>query len=81
VLSQPLDFVDHGEKVNEVGELAPNFEALFANELCNLLVCLEAARSSKEIACLCTRKGTSYKIKKLKKYLRSTSKKKSLTLI
>jgi hypothetical protein len=77
-LSQSLDFVDRGVKVNEAGALAPKFEAaLFAEELRSLLVSLEAAipGSGKEIASLLTDKATMGGIKKVKEYLRRISKK------
>jgi hypothetical protein len=40
-LSQLLDFVDGGEKVNEAATLAPSSHALFAKEFRDLLVSLE----------------------------------------
>lgn len=51
---QPLDFVDRGDKVNEAGALAPQPDALFAKELRNLLISLEAACPGygNEIACV-----------------------------
>jgi hypothetical protein len=59
------------------GALAPNSETLFTNELCGLLVRLETAYpgSSKEIACILSEKATGEKVKKVKEYLRSKSKK------
>jgi hypothetical protein len=76
-ISQPLDFVDHGVKVNEAGALAPNSEALFAEELYNLLVSLEVAipGSGKEIARLLSEKVTMGAMKKVKEYRRHLSKK------
>jgi hypothetical protein len=52
-------------------------EVLFAKELRNLLVCLEVASpgSSKEIARLLSGKDSGDKIKKVKEYLISKSKK------
>jgi hypothetical protein len=52
-------------------------EALFAKDLCDLLVSLEAASPGygKEIACLLLGKDTGDKVKKVKEYLRSKSKK------
>jgi hypothetical protein len=69
--------LSHGDKVNEAIGLAPNSEALFAKELCDLLVRLEAAipGSSKEIACLLEKKTYGGKIQKVKEYLRSKCKK------
>jgi hypothetical protein len=80
-LSQPLDFVDGGEKVNEAATLAPNSDALFAKELCDLLASLEVASlgSGKAIACLLAEKATEDKIKNVKEYLRSVSKKSGVT--
>jgi hypothetical protein len=76
-LRRPLDFLDCDVKVNEAGALAPNSEALFAEELCNLLVSLEAAipRSGKEIASLLMKKAIMGDIKKMKEYLKCKSKK------
>lgn len=67
VPSQPLGAVDS--------------EALFAKELCELLVTLEAASpgSGKDIACLLSGKDAGCKIKKVKEYLRSKSKKSGAT--
>jgi hypothetical protein len=64
-------------EVSEASALAPISEALFAKELCDLLASLEAARlgSSKKIACLLMEKAAEGKIKKVKEYLRSKSKK------
>jgi hypothetical protein len=52
-------------------------EALFAKQLCDLLVSLKAAipGNGKEIACLLTGKDSRGNIKKVKKSLRSKSKK------
>jgi hypothetical protein len=76
-LSQPLDFVDHGAKVTEAGALAPNSEALFIEELHNLLVSFEVAipGSGKEIASLLAGKTTMGDIKKVKEYFKHVSKK------
>jgi hypothetical protein len=46
-LSQTLDFVDGGEKVNEAATLAPSSHALFAKEFRDLLVNLEVASPEK----------------------------------
>jgi hypothetical protein len=56
-------------------------EALFVKELCDLLICLEVASpaSGKEIACLPSEKAPEDKIKKMKEYLRSESKKSGVT--
>jgi hypothetical protein len=80
-LSQPLDFVDGGEKVNEAATLAPNSNALFAKELCDLLASLEVVSpgSGKAIACLLAEKATEDKIKNVKEYIRSVSKKSGVT--
>jgi hypothetical protein len=53
--------------------LVPSPEALFAKELCNLLVGLEAARprSGKVIVSLRSKKAKMGKIKLVKKYLKS----------
>jgi hypothetical protein len=42
-LDQPLDFVDRVGRSNEAAALEPSSKALFAKDLCNLLVSLEAA--------------------------------------
>jgi hypothetical protein len=80
-LSQPLDFVDLGGKVNEKDALSS--EALFAKELCDLLVSLEAAipGSSKEIASILTEKATMDKVKKVEAYLHSRSMKSGATMM
>jgi hypothetical protein len=56
-------------------------EDLFAKELCDLLITLEAAipGSSKEIASLLSEKATGDKIKRVKEYLRGKSKKSNAT--
>jgi hypothetical protein len=56
-------------------------DALFAKELCDLLVSLEAVSpgSIKEIGCLLSEKATGNKVKKVKEYLRSKSKKNGAT--
>jgi hypothetical protein len=76
-LDQPLDFVDRVGRSNVAVALAPSSDALFAKELCNLLVSLEAASpgSGKEIASLLSEKATTGKIMKVKEYLKSISKK------
>jgi hypothetical protein len=74
----PVEASRCGDKVIEVaGALAPNFDALFASELCNLLARLEAASpgSSKEIARLLEEKSSRGKIQKVKDFLKSRSKK------
>jgi hypothetical protein len=74
----PVEASHCGDKVIKVaGALAPNPDALFASELCNLLARLEAASpgSSKEIARLLEEKSSRGKIQKVKDYLRSKSKK------
>jgi hypothetical protein len=76
-LDQPFDFVDRVGRSNVAVALAPSSDALFAKELCNLLVSLEAASpgSGKEIASLLSEKATTGKIMKVKEYLKSISKK------
>ncbi|KAK1646404.1 hypothetical protein QYE76_064209 [Lolium multiflorum] len=76
----PVEASRCGDKVIEVGALAPNSDALFASELCDLLARLEATSpgSSKEIARLLEEKS-SRKIQKVKDYLRSRSKKSGAT--
>jgi hypothetical protein len=56
-------------------------DALFAKELFDLLVSLEAASpgSAKEIACLLSEKPTGNKVKKMMEYLRSKRKKNGTT--
>jgi hypothetical protein len=68
--SEELDFVDTG------GVLAPNSEALFGKELCDLLVSLEVANPGygKEIACVLTEKASKGLIRKVEKSLRSRKK-------
>jgi hypothetical protein len=76
-LGQLIDFVVSCDKVNETAVFAPSADVLFANELCNLLVSLEAAYpgSCKEISSILSQKATFCKIKKVKEYLKSKSKK------
>lgn len=76
-LGQPIDFVVSHDKVGETAVLAPSADVLFAKELCNLLVSLEAAYhgSGKEIGSILSEKATIGKIKKVKEYLKSKSKK------
>jgi hypothetical protein len=70
-----LDFDDLGGKVNEADVLSS--ETLFAKELCDLLVNLEAAilGSSKEIASILIEKAMMGKVKKVKAYLSSNQQK------
>jgi hypothetical protein len=60
--------------------LAPNFEALFGKELCDLLVSLEAANPGygKEIACVLA--GNASKDLKVEKSLRSRRKNRIITI-
>jgi hypothetical protein len=55
-----------GKKGIEVGALAPNSQALFATELCDLLPHLEAAilGSGKKIGCLLAEKTSTDKIRR-----------------
>jgi hypothetical protein len=73
----PVEASPCGDKVIEADVSAPNSDALFASELCDLLARLEAASpgSSKEIARLLEEKSSRGKIQKVKDYLRSKSKK------
>jgi hypothetical protein len=61
--------LDHG------AVLVPSPDALFANELCGLLVSLEAASPgySKEIACVLADKASEDMIKKVEKSLKKVS--------
>jgi hypothetical protein len=54
------------EEIDKAGVLAPNSEALFGKEICNLLVSLEAASPGygKELACVLSRKASKELIKK-----------------
>jgi hypothetical protein len=73
----PVEPSHGGDKVIEPGALAPNFDVLFARELSDLLVRLEASSpgTSKEVARLLAEKTSTCKIQKVKEYLRSRSKK------
>jgi hypothetical protein len=74
--SEEPDFVDTG------GVLAPNSEALFGKELCDLLVSLEAANPGygKEIACVLAGKASKGLIRKVEKSLRSRRKNRIITI-
>jgi hypothetical protein len=74
--SKEPDFADIG------GVLAPNFEALFGKELCDLLVSLEAANPGygKEIACVLAGKASKDLIRKVEKSLRSRRKNRIITI-
>jgi hypothetical protein len=63
--------------VDSGGVLAPNSEALFGKELCDLLVSLEAASPGygMKIACVLAGKASEDIIKKVEKSLRSKRKK------
>jgi hypothetical protein len=78
-LSQPFDFVDLGRRVNEKDALSS--VVLFAKELCDLLVSLEAAipGCGKEIASILTEKATMGKVKKVKAYRHNKSMKSGAT--
>lgn len=66
-----------GDEVDDVGVLAPNPEALFMKDLCNLLSNLEATSPGrgKAIACLLTGTTTRGNTKKLENSVRSEDKK------
>jgi hypothetical protein len=74
--SEELDFVYTG------GVLAPNSEALFGKELCDLLVSLEVANPGygKEIACVLAGKASKSLIRKVEKPLRSRKKNRIITI-
>jgi hypothetical protein len=74
---QPIDFVVSCYKVNDTAALVPSIGMLFANEICNLLISLEPAYpgSCKEISRILSQKATIGKIKKIKEYLKTKSKK------
>jgi hypothetical protein len=68
------DVVSLSDEIVEISVLAPNFEALFAKELSDLLVRLEAAVSpgyGMEIACVLVGKASEDMIKTVEKSLRS----------
>jgi hypothetical protein len=73
---EPSNFVDTG------GVLAPNFEAFFGKELCDLLVSLEAASPGygKEIACVLTGKASKSLIRKVEKSLTRRRKTRYITI-
>jgi hypothetical protein len=73
---EPPNFVDTG------GLLAPNFEAYFGKELCDLLVGLEAASPGygKEIACVLAGKASKSLIKKVEKSLTRRRKTRYITI-
>lgn len=77
----PVEASRCSDKVMEADVLAPNSDALFASELCDLLARLEVASpgSSKEIARLLEEKSSRGKIQKVKDYLGSKSKKNGAT--
>jgi hypothetical protein len=81
-LSQPYVEPSHcADKVIEAGALAPNSDAHFASEICDLLARLEVAssRCSKEIARLLEEKSLRGKFQNVKDYLRNRSKKSGAT--
>jgi hypothetical protein len=63
--------VSLSDGVDEVGVLAPNSEALFGKEICDLLVSLEMASPGfgKEIVCVLAGKASKEVIKKVEKSL------------
>jgi hypothetical protein len=69
--------VSLSDQVAKTGVLAPNSEALFAKELSDLLVSLEAAspRYGMEIACVLAGKASEDMIRRVKMSLRSKRKK------
>ena len=73
--------VSLGGKVDEARVLAPNSEALFAKELCDLLVSLEAAIPGygKDIAGVLVGTALEGIIRKVEKSLRSKRKKRVYT--
>jgi hypothetical protein len=77
-IGQPVSLSD---EVDDTGPLSPSSEVLFAKEVFDLLVSLEMASpgAGVEIACLLTRKSTTCICKKVKKSLRSKSKKSGAT--
>jgi hypothetical protein len=85
--SATLLFVDIGHVVSlsdeiiEIGMLAPNSEVLFAKELSNLSISLEAASQGygMEIACVLVEKASEDIIKKVEKSLRSKRKKRVIS--
>jgi hypothetical protein len=69
------------DEIAEIGVLAPNSEALFAKELSDLLVSLEAVSPGygMEIACVLAGKASKDMIKKVEKSLRSKRKKRVIS--
>jgi hypothetical protein len=63
--------VSLSDGIDEAGVLAPNSEALFGKEICDLLVSLEAASPGygKEIACVLAGDASEELIKKVEKSL------------
>jgi hypothetical protein len=63
--------VSLSDDIDEVGVLAPNSEALFGKEICDLLVSLETASPGfgKEIVCVLAGKASKEVIKKVEKSL------------
>jgi hypothetical protein len=83
-----LPFIDIGhvvslsDKIVEAGVLAPNSEALFAKELSDLLVSLEAASPGYgiEITCVLARKASEDMIKKGREIAQKQKKEKGCLL-
>jgi hypothetical protein len=63
--------VSLSDEIDKAGVLAPNSEALFGKEICNLLVSLEAASPGygKELPCVLSGKASKELIKKMEKSL------------
>jgi hypothetical protein len=73
--------VSLSDEIIKIGMLAPNSEVLFAKELSNLLISLEAASHGygMEIACVLAEKASEDIIKKVEKSLRSKRKKRVIS--
>jgi hypothetical protein len=69
------------DEISDIGVLAPNSEALFAKDLFDLLICLEAVSPGygMEIACVLAGKASEDMIKKMEKSLRSKRKKRVIS--
>jgi hypothetical protein len=75
------DVVSLSDEIAEIGVLAPNSEALFAKELSDLLINLEAVSPGygMDIACVLAGKASEDMIKKVEKSLRSKRKKRVIS--
>jgi hypothetical protein len=73
--------VSLSDEVHEVDVLAPNSEALFGKEICDLITSLEAVcpRYGKEITSVLSGKAPDDIIKKVEKSLRSKRKNRVIT--